>query len=74
MILTPLPLNNAVVTPSPSINLPENEPPPPPGTPGQEVWTFKALKEGSSIVNAQAFQIDTLPNASSGGVLGMLGL
>jgi len=29
---------------------PESEPPPPPGTPGQEVWTFKALKQGSSEV------------------------
>ena len=29
---------------------PESEPPPPPGTPGQEVWTFKALKEGSSTI------------------------
>jgi inhibitor of cysteine peptidase len=28
----------------------ESEPPPPPGTPGQEVWTFKALKEGSSTI------------------------
>ena len=29
---------------------PESEPPPPPGTPGQEIWTFKALKEGSSMI------------------------
>lgn len=29
---------------------PESEPPPPPGTPGQEVWTFKAVKEGSSTI------------------------
>ena len=29
---------------------PEREPPPPPGTPGQEVWIFKALKEGSSTI------------------------
>jgi len=29
---------------------PESKPPPPPGTPGQEVWTFKALKEGSSTI------------------------
>ena len=29
---------------------PESEPPPPPGTTGQEVWTFKALKEGSSTI------------------------
>ena len=28
----------------------ESEPPPPPGTPGQEVWTFKALKEGTSTL------------------------
>jgi inhibitor of cysteine peptidase len=29
---------------------PESKPPPPPGTPGQEVWTFKALKQGSSDI------------------------
>ena len=29
---------------------PESEPPPPPGTPGQEVWTFKVLKQGSSDI------------------------
>ena len=29
---------------------PESKPPPPPGTPGQEMWTFKALKKGSSII------------------------
>ncbi|MFC1967640.1 protease inhibitor I42 family protein [Chloroflexota bacterium] len=29
---------------------PESEPPPPPGTPGQEVWTFKALKKGSGTI------------------------
>ena len=29
---------------------PESEPPPPPGTPGQEVWTFRALKRGSSTL------------------------
>ena len=29
---------------------PESESPPPPGTPGQEVWTFEALKEGSSTI------------------------
>jgi len=29
---------------------PESDHPPPPGTPGQEVWTFKALKEGSSTI------------------------
>ena len=32
---------------------PESEPPPPPGTPGQEVWTFKALKEGAAIVSLE---------------------
>ena len=32
---------------------PESEPPPPPGTPGQEVWTFKALKEGKSTVSVE---------------------
>jgi len=29
---------------------PESDPPPPPGTPGQEIWTFKALKQGSSTI------------------------
>ena len=29
---------------------PESKPPPPAGTPGQEVWTFKALKQGSSDI------------------------
>jgi len=29
---------------------PESKPPPPPGTPGQEIWTFKALKQGSSTI------------------------
>ena len=29
---------------------PESESPPPPGTPGQEVWVFKALGKGSSTV------------------------
>ncbi|MFC2014984.1 protease inhibitor I42 family protein [Chloroflexota bacterium] len=28
----------------------ESEPPPPPGTPGQEIWTFKALQQGSSEI------------------------
>ena len=28
----------------------ESEPPPPPGTPGQEVWVFKALKQGTSEI------------------------
>ncbi len=32
---------------------PEREPPPPPGTPGQEVWTFKALKEGTSTISLE---------------------
>ena len=32
---------------------PESEPPPPPGTPGQEVWTFQALKKGTSTVSVQ---------------------
>lgn len=32
---------------------PESEPPPPPGTPGQAVWTFKALKEGSSTLQLE---------------------
>jgi len=32
---------------------PESEPPPPPGTPGQEVWTFNALKEGTSTVSME---------------------
>ena len=27
--------------------------PPPPGTPGQEIWTFKALKEGTSIISME---------------------
>ena len=29
---------------------PESEPPPPPGTPGQSIWTFKALKKGTSTI------------------------
>ena len=29
---------------------PEQEPPPPPGTPGQEVWTFEALGEGTVTI------------------------
>jgi len=32
---------------------PQSEPPPPPGTPGQEVWTFQALKEGKSTVSLE---------------------
>ena len=30
---------------------PESEPPPPPGTPGQEVWTFQTLKKGTSTIS-----------------------
>ena len=30
-----------------------SEPPPPPGTPGQEVWTFKTLKKGTSTVSME---------------------
>ncbi|MFC1953683.1 protease inhibitor I42 family protein [Chloroflexota bacterium] len=29
---------------------PESDPPPPPGTPGQEIWTMKALQQGSSKI------------------------
>jgi len=29
---------------------PESDPPPPPGTPGQEMWIFKALEKGSSTI------------------------
>ena len=29
---------------------PQSDPPPPPGTPGQEVWVFRALEEGTSTV------------------------
>jgi len=29
---------------------PESEQPPPPGTPGQETWTFKALQQGSGKI------------------------
>lgn len=32
---------------------PESEPPPPPGTPGQEIWTFKALKKGTTEVTME---------------------
>lgn len=32
---------------------PESTPPPPPGTPGQEVWTFEALKSGTSTVSLE---------------------
>ena len=30
---------------------PESDPPPPPGTPGQDVWTFQALKKGTSTIS-----------------------
>ena len=30
--------------------MPESEPPPPPGTPGQQLWVFKALKKGTSTI------------------------
>ena len=33
--------------------VPGPEPPPPPGTPSQEVWTFKALKKGTSTVSME---------------------
>jgi len=33
--------------------MPESEPPPPPGTPGQEVWTFKALNKGETTVSLE---------------------
>ena len=29
---------------------PESEPPPLPGTPGQDVWTFKTIKGGESTI------------------------
>ena len=32
---------------------PEHEPPPPPGTPGQEVWAFKALKQGTTELSME---------------------
>lgn len=32
---------------------PESEPPPPPGTPGQEVWTFEALKTGTATISTE---------------------
>jgi len=32
---------------------PISEPPPPPGTPGQQVWTFKALKKGTSTISME---------------------
>jgi len=36
--------------------MPESEPLPPPGTPGQEVWTFKALNEGKSTISLEYSQ------------------
>lgn len=30
---------------------PESNPPPPPGTPGQDVWVFKTLKQGASAIS-----------------------
>jgi len=30
---------------------PESDPPPPPGTPGQEIWIFEALGEGTTTVS-----------------------
>lgn len=30
---------------------PESDPAPPPGTPGQDVWTFRALKKGTSTIS-----------------------
>ena len=33
--------------------LPEREPTPPPGTPGKEVWTFKALKKGTTEISME---------------------
>ncbi len=35
---------------------PESEPPPPPGTPGQEIWTFEALKTGTSTISMEYSQ------------------
>ena len=32
---------------------PDSDPPPPPGTPGQEVWTFEALKAGTATVSLE---------------------
>jgi len=31
----------------------EKRGPPPPGTPGEEAWTFKALKEGKSTLSME---------------------
>lgn len=35
---------------------PESETPPPPGTAGKEVWTFKALKKGKSTISIEYSQ------------------
>ena len=32
---------------------PQSEPPPPPGTPGQEIWAFQALKKGETTVSME---------------------
>jgi predicted secreted protein len=32
---------------------PDSESPPPPGTPGQEVWTFKVLEEGDATISME---------------------
>ena len=32
---------------------PESQPPPPPGTPGLEAWTFQTLKKGNSTVSME---------------------
>jgi len=32
---------------------PDSDPPPPPGTPGQEVWTFEALKAGTGQISME---------------------
>jgi len=36
--------------------MPESEPLPPPGTPGQEVWTFSALNKGKSTISLEYSQ------------------
>lgn len=33
--------------------MPGPEPPPPPGTPGKEIWIFKALKAGESTISME---------------------
>jgi len=32
---------------------PQSDPPPPPGTPGQEIWTFEALKESTATISME---------------------